>query len=132
MKKHPINTGVVVSNPGGADAMTHKTTPTSPHKDHAAPPDSPAGDEPARLKILGPGRHGSPPGDTPEAIPESKRWDPVPGSVGHQEPESPSEDEDDEGRSETEQLVEDGAVEAAREQTQQSSRADDDKDRRGL
>jgi len=33
-----------------------------------------------------------------ESIPEAKRWDPVPGSTGRQLPESPSEDEDDEGR----------------------------------
>jgi hypothetical protein len=50
-----------------------------------------------------------------DALPESKRWDPVPGSPGNQAPESASEDEDDEGRSETEQLVEEGAAEAARD-----------------
>jgi hypothetical protein len=131
MKKHPSNKGVVVAKPGQTEAMTRKVPPPSLREDHAASPGSPAGDEPARLnssnqedmdrrqEIL-------------ESIPESERWDPVPGSVEHQEPESPSEDEDNEGRSETEQLVDDGAVEAAREQTQQESQAADDKDRNGL
>jgi hypothetical protein len=58
-----------------------------------------------------------------EALPESKRWDPVPGSDGHQAPESPSEDEDDEGRSETEQLVDEGAGEAERDQMLQAAKA---------
>ena len=34
-----------------------------------------------------------------ESAPETERWDPVPGSSGHQAPESASEDEDAEGRS---------------------------------
>jgi len=48
-----------------------------------------------------------------ESAPETERWDPVPGSPGHQAPESASEDEDAEGRSETEQLVDEGSAEAA-------------------
>jgi hypothetical protein len=59
-----------------------------------------------------------------EALPESERWDPVPGSSGRQVAESPSEDEDDEGRSETEQLVDEGAEEAARDRMFQSARSD--------
>ncbi len=66
-----------------------------------------------------------------ESLPESKRWDPLPGSEGHQAPESPSEDEDDEGRSETEQLVEDGVGEAERDQMLQAARATLKSDRRG-
>jgi hypothetical protein len=65
-----------------------------------------------------------------ESLPETKRWDPVPGSTGHQAPESPSEDEDDEGRSETEQLVEEGAGEAERDQMLQAARAAEQRDRR--
>jgi hypothetical protein len=65
-----------------------------------------------------------------ESIPETKRWDPVPGSTGRQVPESPSEDEDDEGRSESEQLVDEGAEEAERDQMFQAARAAEKKDRR--
>ena len=57
-----------------------------------------------------------------EALPETKRWDPVPGSAGHQAPESPSEDEDAEGRSETEQLVDEGAEAADRDRMLQAAR----------
>lgn len=62
------------------------------------------------------------------AVPESERWDPVPGSVGHQAPESPVEGEDDEGRSETEQLVDAGAMEAERDRQRQASRAGEKKE----
>ena len=58
-----------------------------------------------------------------DALPETKRWDPVPGSEGQQARESPSEDEDEEGRSETEQLVDKGAAEAGRDRMMQSARA---------
>ena len=59
-----------------------------------------------------------------DAMAEPKLWNPVPGSVGRQVPESPSEDEDDEGRSETEQLVDDGQVAAERDRAQQADAAD--------
>jgi len=58
-----------------------------------------------------------------ESLPESERWDPVPGSAGRQAPESPSEDEDDEGRSESEQLAEEGVGEAEHDQMLQAARA---------
>ncbi|HEY9248784.1 MAG TPA: hypothetical protein VIO38_06615 [Rariglobus sp.] len=61
--------------------------------------------------------------DLLESLPESKRWDPLPGSEGRQAPESADEDEDAEGRSETEQLVDDGVEEAEREQVKQAARA---------
>ena len=47
-----------------------------------------------------------------DAIPESKRWDPVPGSEGRRMPESQDEEEDEEGLSETAQLSEQGVLEA--------------------
>lgn len=58
-----------------------------------------------------------------DALPEDKRWDPVPGSEGREILESPSEDEDDEGRSETGQLVDEGAEEADRDRMLQAARA---------
>ena len=65
-----------------------------------------------------------------ESISEAKRWDPVPGSTGRQLPVSPSEDEDDEGRNEGEQLVDEGAEEAGRDRMFQAARAAELKDRR--
>ena len=45
-----------------------------------------------------------------ESAPESERWDPVPGSTGHKVPTAPSADEDDEGRSDNERLVDEGVA----------------------
>jgi hypothetical protein len=47
-----------------------------------------------------------------ESAPESERWDPVPGSTGGKVRVAPSEDEDEEGRSDNERLVEEGMAEA--------------------
>ena len=52
---------------------------------------------------------------------EVKQWNPVPGSTGRQIPEPPSEDEDDEGRSDSEQLVDRGVEEAERDQIAQAA-----------
>ena len=57
-----------------------------------------------------------------ESAPESERWDPVPGSTGHKVPTAPSADEDDEGRSANERLVEDGIVGAERDRMRQAAR----------
>ena len=58
-----------------------------------------------------------------EAAPESERWDPVPGSTGSKAPIAASEDEDDEGRSDNELLVEQGIAEAEHDQMRQASKA---------
>jgi hypothetical protein len=56
-----------------------------------------------------------------ESAPESERWDPVPGSTGHKVPAAPSADEDDEGRSDNERLVEEGVAGAEQDQMRQAS-----------
>jgi hypothetical protein len=63
-----------------------------------------------------------------ESAPESERWDPLPGSTGHKARVAPSEDEDEEGRSDNERLVEGGIAEAEIEQSFQSTRAAAKKD----
>jgi hypothetical protein len=57
-----------------------------------------------------------------ESVPESERWDPVPGSTGHKVLVACNEDEDDEGRSDNERLVEQGVAEAAHDHMLQASR----------
>jgi hypothetical protein len=64
-----------------------------------------------------------------ESAPESERWDPVPGSTGHKAPVAASEDEDDEGRSDNEKLVEEGIAGAEHDQTRQASREAAKKDK---
>jgi hypothetical protein len=56
-----------------------------------------------------------------DAIPEEKRGEPVPTSTGNQVPESPSDDEDEEGRSESEQLAEKGVEKAEHDQVLQAA-----------
>jgi hypothetical protein len=53
---------------------------------------------------------------------ESERWDPVPGSPGRKVPVAPSADEDEEGRSDNERLVDEGIAEAELDQANQASR----------
>ncbi len=60
--------------------------------------------------------------DILEAVPESERWDPVGGSTGERARVAPSEDEDEEGRSDNERLVEAGIAEAAVELSFQAAR----------
>ena len=58
-----------------------------------------------------------------DALPESMRWNPVPGSEGHETPGAQSEDMDEEGQSESEQLVEKGSEEASHDQMLQAALA---------
>jgi len=57
-----------------------------------------------------------------EAAPESERWDPVSGATGHKVPVASGDDEDDEGRSDNERLVEEGIAGAEHAQMLQASR----------
>jgi hypothetical protein len=63
-----------------------------------------------------------------EAAPESERWDPVPGSTGHKVPVPASDDEDDEGRSDNERLVEEGVAGAELDRIVQAAQAAEKKD----
>jgi hypothetical protein len=63
-----------------------------------------------------------------ESAPESERWDPVHGSTGHKVRESPSDDEDDEGRSDSARLVEEGVAEAEHDQMLQAAKTQKEKD----
>jgi hypothetical protein len=58
-----------------------------------------------------------------EAAPESERWNPVPGSPGYKALVAPSEDEDDEGRSDNETMVKSGIADAEKDQAAQAAKA---------
>jgi len=62
-----------------------------------------------------------------ESAPESERWDPVHGSTGDKVAAAPSEDEDDEGRSDSARLFEEGVQEAEHDQMLQSARLPNDR-----
>ena len=62
--------------------------------------------------------------DILDHLTEVKHWDLVPGSAGSQVPENLMDDEDAEGRSQSEQLAETGVAEAEEDQIRQAARAD--------
>ena len=64
-----------------------------------------------------------------ESAPESERWDPVPGSTGNKVPVAPSDDEDDEGRSDNERLVDEGIAGAEHDQSRQATKEAAKKDK---
>lgn len=78
---------------------------------------------------------GQPDSDANEAIlesaPESERWDPVPGFTGNKVPVASSDDEDSEGRSDNEKLVEEGIVGAEHDRMFQATKAAARKDQGG-
>jgi len=58
-----------------------------------------------------------------DSAPESERWDPVPGSTGQKIEAAAGEDEDEEGRSDNERLVEEGMAGAEEDQARQAGAA---------
>jgi hypothetical protein len=60
--------------------------------------------------------------ETLESAPESERWDPVHGSSGIKTSIAPGEDEDEEGRSDNERLVEEGIQGAEHDQMRQATK----------
>jgi hypothetical protein len=58
-----------------------------------------------------------------ESVPESERWNPVPGSTGHKVPAIPGDDEDEEGRSDQERLVDEGIAGAEHHQALEAALA---------
>ena len=56
-----------------------------------------------------------------ETAPESQRWDLVPGSSGQKTPIAPSDDEDDDGRSDNERLVDEGIAGAEHDHRHQAT-----------
>ena len=64
-----------------------------------------------------------------ESAPESERWDPLPGSTGHVVPVTAIDDEDDEGRSVSERLVEEGVLEAEHDQMVQAAKKQKEEDK---
>lgn len=125
MNKKNLNKGAMTRNATGIGPVTremvHVRTRELALIAGRAPPHVARVDyEQAKLELTG-----EPDPDRQDAmldsIPETERWDPVPGSTGHQAPESPSEDEDAEGRSESAQLVAGGVEEAERDQMLQAA-----------
>ena len=134
MNKTPLNKGILTVNSVGVGTVTSEMVRARAEKlallaGRVAPQVLPADYEQAKRELTG-GAVIDQQDALLDSLPETKRWDPVPGSSGHQAPESPREDEDSEGRSETEQLVDEGAEEAERDRMLQAARAAEKPDQR--
>ena len=134
MNKNPLNKGILTENGSGIGTVTPEMVEARARElaaiaGRVPPQPSKVDYEQAELELTG-----EPETDVQEAalelIPESERWDPVPGSTGSHTPDSLGEDEDSEGRSESAQLVEEGIKEAEHDQMLQAARAAGKRDKR--
>ena len=126
MKTNPLKEGALTENSIGIGTVTRKMVKERAIElaitdDRTAQEVSPADWQQAKRELSGQ------PGLDPktvmlESAPESERWDPVPGSTGEKVPVAAGEDEDDEGRSDNERLVEEGVAEAELDQNLQAAK----------
>ena len=126
MKTNPLKEGVLTENSAGIGTVTAKMVQARAAElaiinGHSPSEASHSELEEARRELTG-----EPDIDPKDAIlesaPEDERWDPVPGSVGHKARVAPSEDEDDEGRSDNERLVEEGIEGAEHDQMREAAK----------
>ena len=134
MKINPINKGIIAKNFSGIGAVTQEMITVRAHELARLSGRVPAMAtrsevEQARRELPG-GSDQDRQDEIIESIPESERWDPVPGSPGLQVPEQPNEDEDDEGRNVSAQLVEEGVQEAEHDQMLQAEIEAEDTEKR--
>ena len=127
MNKNPLNKGVLTEKGVGIGVVSRRMIRGRAAEDAIIngrnPQDATDADrDEARQELTG-GPDLSPKEALLDSAPESARWDPLPGSGGHQAPESPSEDEGEEGESEEAQLFEEGVKEATHDQMLQAARA---------
>ena len=134
MKTSPLKERTPTENSAGIGNDTSKmvrqrSVEHAANDGHSAPRESKSECEQARRELTG--EPDPDPNETSlESAPESERWDPVPGSTGHKVPAAPSDDEDDEGRSDNERLVEEGVAEAEHDHKVQADRAAEKNDGR--
>jgi hypothetical protein len=127
MNTNPLKKGVISENGAGVGSVTHdmvrqRAIELTIINGRAAPDVSRADWEQAKRELTG--EPDADPDDAMfEAVPESDRLVTAPFTTGHQTPAAPNEDEDDEGRSESEQLVEEGVAEAEHDQMLQAAKA---------
>ena len=134
MNKNPLNKGILTENAVGVGTVTRgmvreRAVELAVIDGRSAQEVLKADWEQAKRELTG-----EPEMDIQEAvlesIPESERWNPVPGSTGRHTPESLGEDEDSEGGSESAQLVEEGMKEAEHDQMLQAARVAQKRDQR--
>jgi hypothetical protein len=128
MKTNPLKEGALTKNSAGLGTVTRKMVreraiELAAINGRSAHDASKSDWEQARRELMGNSDM-----DAKEAVlesaPESERWDPIHGSTGHKVPVASGEDEDKEGRSDNERLVDEGIGEAELDLSRQASRKD--------
>ena len=125
MKTNPLKEGVLTENSAGIGTVTRKmvrerAVELAVINGRSAQEVSKSDWEQAKRELTGE-PDTDPKQAALESAPESERWDPVPGSTGQKTPEAPSADEDEEGRSDNERLVEEGVEGAEHDQMRQAA-----------
>ena len=133
MKTNPLKEGALTENSAGLGTVTREMVKKRA-VELAVQDGRPAQDvsnsdwQQAKRELTG-GSDADPKELILESAPESERWNPVPGSTGHKMPVASSEDEDEEGRSDNERLVDEGVAEAGLDQSFQATRQAAKKDK---
>ena len=125
MNTNPLKEGALTENSAGIGTVTRKmvrqrAVELAVINGRSAQEVSTSDWEQAQLELTGNSDKGSNEA-TLETAPESERWDPVPGSTGGKVPVAAGEDEDAEGRSDNERLVDEGMAGAEHDQTRQAT-----------
>ena len=133
MNTNPLKKGILTENSVGIGAVTddmvrERAAELALINSHSAQEISESDLDQARRELTG-GPDMEPNEAILESAPESERWDPVHGSTGHKVEAAPGEDEDEEGRSDGQRLVEQGVREAEHDQMLQAAKAQEQKDK---
>jgi len=125
MKTNPLKEGALTENSDGIDPVTRKMVRAGAAElaiiDGRSAHEASRSDwEQAKRELTGE-LETDPKEVILESAPESDRWNLVPGSAGHKVGVTSSADEDDEGRSDNERLVEEGIKGAEHDQMRQAS-----------
>ena len=125
MKTNPLKDGALTENSAGIGTVTRKmlrerAVELALINGRSAQHVSKSDWEQAKRELTG-DSNTDPKEELLQSASESERWDPVPGSTGHKVPVASSEDEDEEGRSDNEKLVDEGMGEAELDQSRQAA-----------
>jgi hypothetical protein len=126
MNTNPLKQGAITENSGGLGTVTRKMVRERAVElafidGRSVQQVSKSDWEQAKRELTG-GPDTDPKEAVLEAAPESERWDAEGGSTGHMTPAAPSADEDEEGRSDNERLVDEGIAGAELDQSLQAAR----------
>ena len=133
MKTNPLKDGALINNSVGIGTVTQsmlraRAIELAVQDGRTALEVSKSDWDRARKELLGTST-GETNQEILESAPESERWDPVPGTSGHKVAPAPGEDEDEDGRSDNQKLVEEGVAEAEDDHERQASRDASRKDK---